>query len=709
MPKPTNSGATPKARKKTAWPTGPAGIVAAEARELAILKLQSSGLDEADMKILRMEALGPLQTQAHYSSFDPLPSIKITYWDPTDLNKPLAAHPKWPPFYRIRYLRSAGDKKDDVRYTNEPGAGVVAYFPPNVDWPLMVPDATKEIIITEGELKAAKVGKCGYACIGLGGVWNFKSAPMGHMFLPELEQFNWVKRRVHIIFDSDVQEKQGVMEALNALADALKDRGALVYTVILPEAADGKKQGIDDYLVANPLVNMENLLCQGQPITEAAKLHAMNDELIYIADPGMIVRRKTNQKLSPGAMKEHAYSNSNYAEQHFNDEGKVSLRAAPIAHAWLKWPLRAGVNGMTYKPGAPKILNQDDKFKSAWNIWPGWGVQPEHGDVQPFLDLVAHLFKGSDPKDMEWFLKWCAYPLQYPSTKLFTACVIHGVKHGTGKSLVGYTLGRIYGSNFTEINQTHLHAGFNSWAEGKQLVMGDDVTGSNKRQDNDLLKKLITQRELRVNAKFMPEYVVPDCVNYLFTSNHPDAFFLENDDRRFFIHEVLTTPLHEDFYMEYSLWLDTTGPSALFAYLLGIDLSDFNPSAPALRTAAKEQMTSDTRSDLGDWVNKLRLEPDHILKVGNVVVPGDLFTTGDLLGIYDPNEMKRITANGLGRELRRAAFPRANRGLPIRGAGGTDRYFIIRNVEKWIDATPAQLHEQLVKQAGGDKTRGKKY
>jgi hypothetical protein len=676
----------------------------AEAYELALAKLATSGLDENDMRLLRMDALAPLATHALHESFKPLCSLRITYWDPTDLNKPLAALPQWPAFYRLRYLRPSGDAKDDIRYTNEPVAGVVAYFPPSIDWPSIVPDANQTLIITEGELKAAKACREGNPCIGLGGVWNFRSSSLGVSFLRELEVFNWVKRRVYIMYDSDVIMKPGVQDALNSLAEELMMRGALPFIVFVPEGDNGKKQGLDDWCVANPGSSLFELCERHQPLTQVRKLFEFNNRLVYIMDKGIVVDQPTGNKMATSQFKE-AFQNVDYSELIVSDNGSVSLKKAPITSSWLKWPLRHQVNSMTYKPGAQVILDADEPSRSSYNLWPGWGAQPAEGDVQPFLDLVDHLFKGSDQEDKEWFLRWCAYPIQYPGTKLFTAVVIHGVKHGTGKSLVGYTLGRIYGKNFTEINQTSLHGGFNGWAEARQLVMGDDVTGSNKRADNDLLKKLITQRELRVNTKFMPEYVVPDCVNYYFTSNHPDSFFLEDDDRRYFIHEVLSKALGEDFYMDYMLWLDTTGPSALFHYLLHLDLGDFNPSASARRTVAKDQMTADGRSDLGDWVSKLRMDPDQVLRIGEMVVPGDLFTSGELLAIYDAAEAKRVTANGLSRELRRAAVPRANRGLPIRGAKGTDRYYIIRHPEKWMNASPTELHLQLMAQASPQKVK----
>lgn len=665
--------------------------------ELAVAKLATSGLSEQDMVDLRMEVLNGVTVEKLHPSFKAIPAVKITYWDPTDLSKPLGCQPKWPGFYRLRYLREAGtEKKDDLRYTNEPVAGVVAYFPPIVDWPSIIKDRDLTLIITEGEFKAAKACKEGFPCIGLGGVWNFRSSGMGVSFLRELEAITWVKRRVYIIFDSDVVSKPGVQQALNTLAEELMLRGALPFIVLIPDGDEGKKQGLDDWCVNNPGSTLYELCERHQPLTQVRKLFEFNDKLVYVMDKGLIIDQHTRNKYSGVSFKE-AFQNIDYSELLIDDNGGVTLKKAAVAASWLKWPLRNQVSGMTYRPGAERFIDRD-KPQSLYNLWPGWGCEPKKGDVKPFLDLLDHLFKGTDKKDSEWFLRWCAYPIQYPGTKMFSAAVFHGTRHGTGKSLVGYTLGRIYGKNFTEINQNDLHAGFNSWAEAKQLVMGDDVTGSNKRQDNDLLKKLITQKELRVNSKFMPEYTVPDCINYYFTSNHPDSFFLENDDRRLFIHEVLVGPLTEEFYMEYMLWLDTTGPEALFEYLLNLDLGDFNPSAPALRTLAKEQMTADTRSDIGEWVHKLQHEPDSVLRVGELIAPGDLFTTSELLAFYDPLGLKRLTPNGLGRELRRNAVARAHGGRPIRGPIGTDRYYIIRNLDKWLNATPTQLAEQLSKQ-----------
>lgn len=205
----------------------------------------------------------------------------------------------------------------------------------------------------------------------------------------------------------------------------------------------------------------------------------------------------------------------------------------------------------------------------------------------------------------------------------------------------------------------------------------------------------------------MPTYTVPDCINYFFTANHPDSFFLEDDDRRFFIHEVQVGPMDEAFYMEYDLWLDTGGSSAVFDYLLNLDVGDFNPAAPAFRTAAKERMIANVQSDLAGWVRQLMATPDHVLRVGDLVIDKDLFTSKELLQFYDPSGKTGTTANGLGRELARAGVRQVCGGKPIRLADGSQgRFYAVRNPDQWLKSSGVNVTDHLSrweKKQGGVK------
>lgn len=685
----------------------------AKALGLAEAKLVSSGLTIKDAEQLSIRWLGPISTANLHPSFKALCSLRLNYLDP--LGDPLADWPGSQPFYRLRYLELPTDfgamtDKKQVRYVQEPNTAPVAYYPGNQAWPDLLEDPDQPLLLTEGELKAAKACKEGFPTIGLGGVYNWRSHKLGLTWLPSLDPVVWLKRNVYICFDSDYQSNPMVCSALRELAEELHRRGGFVHLVTLPQLPGLDKVGLDDFLVhAGPSAKemFKGLLRDAEPLGLTRPLWSLNDKYVYVQNPGLIVDQGTRFKASPGAFKEHLQAPLSYQERHLNKDGTISFKAVSAAAAWLRWPLRQEVTKLTYQPGQPRFISNSHAL---YNIWPGWGVEPAASDVTPFLQLVDHLFKGAEPESKQWFLSWCAYPLQQPGTKLFSSAVLHGIRHGTGKSLIGYTLGRIYGENFTEINQMDLHSSFNEWAEGKQFVLGDDVTGSNKRADADFLKKMITQRELRVNPKYVPSYTVPDCINYFFTANHPDSFFLEDDDRRFFIHEVQVGPLDEEFYVNYDLWLDTGGSAAVFDYLLKLDVGSWNPAAPAFKSAAKRRMIANVQSDLAGWVRSLLATPDHMLRVGDIPVTKDLFTSKELLSFYDPTGHTGTTANGLGRELARAGLRQVCQGMPIRLPDGSQgRYYAVRQPDHWLEASSTAVLEHLRKWDARTTAKAPKY
>jgi len=687
-------------RKKKQKPTGSLAAMAAE-------DLAKSGLTLEDAtEVLGMELWGPEQSAK--AGFDPLPALKIAYYGPD--GKPMVDGPRHPPFYRVRYLAQPKGFSQATgkfqKYSQPSGTICCAYFPQNQEnWPGVLQNNYTPLIITEGEKKAAAACKAGLPAIGLGGVYNWRALKKGVEFLPELEAVNWDRRNVYMAYDSDYRTNPMVCKALYDLAEQLVDRGAYVHLACMPMLSADGKTGLDDFLVEMGTTELEKLLHNAQSIGLTKVLFDFNERFIFINEPGLVLKKSTLAKMAPAPFRNDIMATKTYQEQVLKPDGEISHKLVSASAAWISWPLRAEAERLTYKPGQPKVIEGVNHY----NIWPGWGLGPKKGDVKPFQQLLSHIFTGAEPEAMEWFLSWLAYPLQYPGTKLFSAAVIHGTVHGTGKSLIGTTMGRIYGANFATIGQGDLHGGFNEWAEAKQFVMGDDVTGSNKREDNDLLKKLITQDEMRVNVKYVPSYVVPDCINYLFNSNHPDAFFLEDSDRRYFIQEVLVDPLNAKFYQMYAGvkgqagtgWLDTGGAAAVFDWLLKRDLKGFDPSAAAFRTEARERIISDVQSDLGSWVRRLKALPDQVLKLGEIKLEKDLYTAKELLRLYDPTEKTRVSANGLGRELKRANMRQALGGNLVQPKGmDSERYYIVRNAAKWVSAKHGACVDHILKYSG---------
>jgi hypothetical protein len=650
-------------------------------------KLQESALTDADAKKLGFSLK---QSEAEAAKLQGLALAKagfvIPYFD-------LSGKPT--KFWRYRYLEStksgfdALTDKKERRYTQPPKTVNELYLPPLIPWNKVAKETKVPIIITEGELKAACAAKHGFACIGLGGVWCFKSISASAPLLPMFEKFEWEDREVVICYDSDAVSNPMVMQAENALARELTNLGARPKVARIPPSSSGKKMGLDDYIVAEGKGAFRIILGDAQDWRSAKELFTLNGEVVYAEDPGIVLRLDTLQRMAPHAFIEHAFSTRIYHEEVITEKGSKHVEKS-AAREWIKWPGRASVRRITYAPGQPRFTSDREL-----NIWSGWGCEPKKGDVRMWTKLLDFLVDPQkEPEGRRWLEQWLAWPLIHPGTKLYTAVVLWGLIHGTGKSTVGYTMFRIYGSNATEIADKDLLTSHNEWAENKQFVLGDEITGGDKRGSADRMKSMITQKQLRLNPKYIPSYTVPDCINYLFTSNHPDSFFLEDTDRRFAIFEVCGAPMSDDFYQAYLRWLDHEGGrEALFHHLLTLDVSDFKPHGHAPQTKAKKEMIDSGRSDVATWVATLKESPDTILKMGDAVINRSLWTTGELHALYDPEKRSKVTANGMGRELKRAAVRKAYDGMPVPvpAPHGPQRLWILRDVARLAKMKSADL------------------
>lgn len=588
------------------------------------------------------------------------------------------------PFYRIKLFDAPrGFKvKRPMKYWQPPDTLPRLYIPPFAKWRELAKDVDQTVLITEGEKKAACATLRGVPCLGLGGVWSWKSRKAGVALIEDFKLFEWKGRRVVIVFDSDANEKPEVQVALVALARELIKLGALIFSIKLPHS-DGEKIGLDDFLIAHG-VEALRALDQGEPVGGLSEaLWAMNDELAYIEEAEAIYRLKTGKLLNRQQLVSIAYAHRNVTV--FADGAKP--KELNVATEWLKWPHRRTHRRLTYAPGEPAVVERE----SSLNLWRGWGAEPQRGpesDVALFNELIDHLFAKA-PEYKEWFMRWLAYPLQQPGTKLYTAAVFFSLESGIGKSLLGLTMGQIYGSNFRKVNQSDLHSDFNAWAINKQFVLGDEITGSDKRNDADRLKDIITRTVVTINQKHQPIYDIPDCINYLFTTQHPDAFFLDDKDRRYFIVEVLGDPKPQSFYDAYDAWLwIENGPAKLFYHLTErIDCSEFNPKARAPFTLAKRDMIELSASDLDLWARAVREDPDGALRVDNVPLKRDLWTIEELRGVVDPEGVRKTSLIALSKALRRAGHIRLE---PTNTCDGLRRLWALRDVKRWR----AALHHE---------------
>jgi hypothetical protein len=207
--------------------------------------------------------------------------------------------------------------------------------------------------------------------------------------------------------------------------------------------------------------------------------------------------------------------------------------------------------------------------------------------------------------ERRWFEQWLAAPIQMPGLKLSTAALLWGSHQGTGKSTVGFTMQKLYGHNAGSVTDAELDGAFNEWALDRQFICADEIFGGDgdkRHKRADWLKGFIHSYEhIDINCKFQRPIRIRNVVNLFITSNHPDALFLEDDDRRFFIIEVPEWGNRADravFFDRYYAWLNKDGAAHLLDRLLKLDLTNFKAHSPAPQTVAKDEMIALSRTDL---------------------------------------------------------------------------------------------------------------
>lgn len=163
-------------------------------------------------------------------------------------------------FVRLKPDNPRDNKKEKgkkIKYEGPVGTPTRAYFPPGTRAPVL-DDPAVELVVTEGEKKSLCADQHGIRCIAIGGVWGWQVARPKDAdgngtgpreLIPDLAEIDWDGRTVIICFDSDIDEKPLVQFAEWHLAEQLLARGAVVKTVRLHALKDGKKCGLDDFVV----------------------------------------------------------------------------------------------------------------------------------------------------------------------------------------------------------------------------------------------------------------------------------------------------------------------------------------------------------------------------------------------------------------------------------------------------------------------------
>lgn len=285
-----------------------------------------------------------------------------------------------------------------------------------------------------------------------------------------------------------------------------------------------------------------------------------------------------------------------FAYQYGTDVAWDVRRKEPIRISHLRHTF--GHDAVKYWMASPKrrMVHADDIVfdpsqscgPQTVNLWHGWGVEPQEGEVEPFFELLRHICQA-DEAVIEYVLNWYAIQLQRPGIKLKTALVFHGPE-GSGKNLLNECYAGIFGKHGRVVGQRELESPWTDWQSGCQFLIGDEVVSrADLRHHKGMLKGLITSGELNIATKFLNLRRERNCMNLVFHSNEVEPLKLDPTDRRYL---VVWTAKRADqaLYDRFVAWRDAAGAARLMHWLLQRELAGWAWYEPPPMTAAKQDL-----------------------------------------------------------------------------------------------------------------------
>lgn len=260
------------------------------------------------------------------------------------------------------------------------------------------------------------------------------------------------------------------------------------------------------------------------------------------------------------------------------DTGKKGEKSGCFINKWLH-----DVSMRTYKdidifpPGVPV----PDKY---YNMWIKFDMEliDEYEYKQEALEKILNHIKiicGNDKDIYEYFIKWIAYVIQFPSKK--TICPVFISKEGAGKGTLFGLFRRMLGDSkvLESTNpERDVWGNFNGEMANSYLVNINELGKMQQQNSTGKIKGLITDEELIINQKGLPQSKIKSYHKFIITTNSEDPVYTDKNDRRFFVIRSSDEKIgnHEYFNEMHNLIEDDNVVKTCYEYFKNLpDISNF--------------------------------------------------------------------------------------------------------------------------------------
>ncbi len=292
-------------------------------------------------------------------------------------------------------------------------------------------------------------------------------------------------------------------------------------------------------------------------------------------------------------------------------DAKNKPLSMPLAQWWLRHDRKREYISMIFAP------NRD--VSGYYNLWRGFAVDPKPGDWSLYREHVFQNVCGGDQSSYDYILGWLARAVQHPGTTGDVAIVMRG-ERGVGKGIFARIFGDLFGSHFLAISQeSHLTGNFNAHLRDVVVLFCDEAFWAGDKKGQGVLKTLITEPELTIEAKGVDVISAPNCLHVIMSSNAEWVVPAGHEERRYMVLEVgLERQRDTKFFQDLKAQMAAGGLAALLHDLMQHDLGGFKHRDPPETAALLDQKHRSMEPEESWWYDKLQ---DGIILEGQASWP----------------------------------------------------------------------------------------
>lgn len=429
--------------------------------------------------------------------------------------------------------------------------------------------------------------------------------------------------------------------------------------------------------IANTLGKSECLTCAVRGTVNSPMAFSSADAALARLQSEWVIDAETQRyfSLKNGEVKPEPAFRTLY--NHLGEKGSITAQLVCDAHT-------GKVDRAIYKPGCSELLIESDTCRIL-NTWRPGGVEPAPGKWSILFDHFSMLIPNQEER--AHFMKYLACLFQTPDVKLGHAILLVG-KQGIGKSVIASLIREMIGAgNIRSLGPDQADTRFRAgWGDCQVCFMEELMMGERLEFYNNL-KPWLTEETCAAEEKHIATRQVVTPRGFVMFSNHANATLLPPDDRRFFVVHSPMERQDQEYYNK--LWNAVKNEAPAFKhFLLGLDLMDFAPSAPAPLTAAKAQLIDDSRppieAELRDMIES-ECFPFH----------RDLVRLEEAMTSVRIRHSSQVRRQAVINAMKACGFEKLGQ-VPL-DDGTKPRLWVVRNQSRWASSTAEEVRTEMRK------------